>query len=116
MNKVEYSKLITGEKESFYFKIDNLDFSLTTFGNHDKAYIFLITEKNINHNGQRQKCLYTIEENNTIIITDIEPYFIFIAKHLKDYIEDFLFKDFNLKQKLENKLIEKDCKNKIIKI
>ena len=105
MNLLEYSKIITGKNERYEFELENIYFCLNTFGNHDKAYIFLITEKNINHSGQRQKCIYTIQENNMRVVTDIESYFVFIANQLKDKMEDFLFSKYKLKQKLEKDLI-----------
>lgn len=118
MNKVEYSKQITGEKEVYYFTIDNLNFCLSTFGNHIKAYIYLLNKTDkFTNNGHIQKCLYTVEEDNTRVVTDIENYFVFIGNNLKDKIDDYLFKDYNLNKKLEEKLKPKgENKNEIKKI
>lgn len=113
----------------------SLFFYLSTFENHNKVYIYLITEKHKYFNARINICLYTIEEYNTIVVNkieqdyrfafndieedtifvekNIEQHFIFIANTLKHVIEDFLFKESKIKLKLDNKLPEEKKKRHI---
>lgn len=126
MNKIEFLYAKYGNKNNF-FKIEEMEFSLSPsliYTRLDKqepiteiSYFKIDIEENHHYGyGYFEKPLIKLDKENNYEEVNKKPLSIFLFNNLIDKIDNYLFSEYYLKQKLGYKLLEKHTKEKVKKI